>query len=210
MEDQDRTLAEASDELLAARTARGDVAAFTTLYDRYVRLVYTVAVHMLGAAEAEEVVQELFFRLWNKAGQFDVSRGSFKAWFMALSRYYMLDELRRRSQHQRLVAAEQVDQDLMEAVDPAGLNVEEAVWQRERGQVILQALAGLPEAQRRVIVLAYFGGLSQSSIADYLDCPLGTVKKRVRLGLQKLRAFLSEQGLSVEAQKDPGSPESSI
>lgn len=194
-----------SDEALVARVVQRDVAAFTVLYDRYARPVYVVAVYMLGRAEAEEAVQELFLRLWHKADQFDPNRGSFNNWFMAISRYHLRDQLRRRSLRHRVVAAEQIDQLLTDAVDP-NVDVEQEVWQRQRGAALLNALKSLPSEQRRAIVMAYFGGFSQSSIAEHLGWPLGTVKKRVRLGLQKLRAFLGQQKLTSETPSEPVPP----
>ncbi|MCQ3973753.1 MAG: RNA polymerase subunit sigma-70 [Anaerolineae bacterium] len=196
---------ELSDEVLVARVVECDVAAFTMLYDRYARPVYVVAVYMLGSAEAEEAVQELFLRLWRKADQFDPSRGSFNNWFMAISRHYLRDQLRRRSLQQQVMAAEQIDQLLTEAVDP-NVDVEQEVWQRQRGAALLNALKSLPAEQRQAITLAYFGGFSQSSIAERLGWPLGTVKKRVRLGLQKLRAFLGQSEPSSETSAEPVPP----
>lgn len=186
-----------SDEALVVGVVQGDVAAFATLYDRYARPIYILAVYMLGSVEAEEAVQELFLRLWHKAGQFDARRGSFSPWFMSMARHYMRDQLRRRGLQQRVMAVEQIDQLLVEAPDPTA-DVEKEIWQRERGVALLSALKTLPAEQRRAITLAYFGGLSQSSIAESLGWPLGTVKKRIRLGLQKLRAFLSPQVEVVE------------
>ena len=137
------------------------------LYDRYARPVYVLATYMLGRAEAEEAVQELFLRLWHKADQFDPGRGSFNNWLMAISRHHLRDQLRQRSLQQRVVAAEQIDQLLTEAVDPT-VDVEQEVWQRQRGAALLNALKSLPAEQRQAIVLAYFGGFSQSSIAEHL------------------------------------------
>ncbi len=194
MENRVPLQSEPSDEVLIARVTQHDVAAFTLLYDRYARSVYVLAAHMLATADAEDVVQEVFLRLWNKAGQFDVERGSFSTWFMAIARHHVLDELQRRSEEQRWVAAEEISQLLAETIDPK-VNVEEEAWLRERGDAVLQALKNLPIEQQRALVLAYFGGLSQSSIAQYLGWPLGTVKKRMKLGLQKLKAFLIQRRL---------------
>jgi RNA polymerase sigma-70 factor (ECF subfamily) len=199
------SLLELSDEALLARVVQRDVAAFTVLYDRYARPVYVVAAYMLGSAEAEEAVQELFLRLWRKADQFDASRGSFNNWFMAISRHYLRDQLRRRSLQQRVMAAEQIDRLLTEAADP-NVDVEQEIWQRQRGAVLLNALKSLPAEQRQAIILAYFGGFSQSSIAERLGWPLGTVKKRVRLGLQKLRAFLRQPEPTGETPAEPIPP----
>ncbi len=188
---------EPSDETLAARVAQRDVTAFALLYDRYAQSVFALAAHLLGRAEAEEAVQEIFLRLWNKAAHFDHARGAFSAWFMTIARHYVLDQLRVRSLQQRLIVAEQVDQLLANAADPR-VDVEHAAYLRERGDALLRALQQLPSEQRRVLALAYFGGLSQSEIARHLNLPLGTVKKRTQLGLQKLRALLADQGLQVD------------
>ena len=202
MDEYRRPPLEPSNEALAARVARRDVAAFTQLYDRYAPAVYALAAHTLGRADAEEVVQAVFLRLWNKAGQFDAARGLFGAWFMTVARHCVLDELRRRGQQRRLLAIGEIEQLLAETSDPT-VDVEEQAWLRERGEAMARALGTLPPEQRRVLVLAYFGGLSQGEIARQLDVPLGTVKKRIRLGLQKLRAAFSRQGLAGEATEAP-------
>jgi RNA polymerase sigma-70 factor, ECF subfamily len=196
--DHDALTAEESDETLAARVAGRDVAAFGLLFDRYAQTVYVFAAHLLGAADAEEIVQEVFLRFWNRAGQFDPLRGSFRGWFMAIARHQILNELRRRSQEQRQLAADAIDRVLAEAADPA-VDVEEAARLHERQESVLRALGELPEEQRRALVLAYFGGLSHSAIAQLLELPLGTVKKRIQLGMQKLRAALAQHGPDAEA-----------
>lgn len=178
-----------SDEALVERVRRQDVTAFSQLYDRYARSVYVLAVTALDRAEAEEIVQEVFLRLWHKADQFRPERGPFGAWFMTIARHHVWDVLRRLRREPSL-AAEVIDQLLMESAISVG-NVEEEAWSQEVGKAVLHALQELPNEQRRALVLAYFGGLSQSSIAQHLRWPLGTVKKRIRLGLQKLRAALA-------------------
>jgi RNA polymerase sigma-70 factor, ECF subfamily len=187
------TQEETRDALLAARVRHGDAEAFGALYDRYAPAVYALAAHALGPAEAEEVVQEVFLRLWQRAGQFDPVRSAFGAWFMAIARHRMLDELRRRGQARRLSAAGDVERLLASAPDPA-LDPGTEVWLRETAHAVRSALAELPDDQRRVLVLAYFGGLTHSAMSDLLGWPLGTVKKRVRLGLQKLRRSLAAFG----------------
>lgn len=183
-----------SDEMLASRTAARDMDAFSTLYDRYVQPVYSMAGHMLGVNEAEEAAQEIFMRLWNKAVQYDPARGPFSHWFMSLARNHILDKLRARSERLRVVAAEEIDSLLAEAPDPR-IDVLDQVWQKQRGDALWSALQRIPAEQRRVIVLAYFGGMSQSEISTHINVPLGTVKKRIRLGLQKMRAALSPHAL---------------
>ena len=199
MNEQRPPQSEPSDETLVARVVQRDVTAFAALYDRYAQPVYGLATHMLGrTADAEEIAQEVFMRLWNRADQFDAGRGAFKSWFMAIARYRILDELRHRNRReQRLIAAEDINQLLATASDPKA-DVEKEVGRNEESQRILRALQSLPNEQRRVLVLAYFGGLSQSSIAERLGWPLGTVKKRVRLGMQKLRAALAPEPFPLE------------
>jgi RNA polymerase sigma-70 factor (ECF subfamily) len=185
---------ETSDERLATRIATQDVSAFGIVYDRYSQPVFAMAGHMLGVHEAEEAAQEIFMRLWHKASQYDPARGPFSHWFMSIARNHILDKLRARSERLRIVVAEEIDMLLAEAADPR-VDVLEQVWRNQRGDALLGALQRIPAEQRRVIVLAYFGGMSQSEIAIHLGIPLGTVKKRIRLGLQKLRAGLSPHAL---------------
>ena len=180
-----------SDAALIGRVAAGDLAAFGVLYDRYARDVYPFAAHALGRGPAEEVAQDVFVRVWQRAAQFDAARGSVAAWIMAITRHRVVDELRRSGR--RVSAVETIDELLTSAEDP-GADVEEHAWLRERRRVVLNAVRELPDEQRRVIMLAYFGGLTQSEIAHELGCPLGTVKKRIRLAFEKLRASLGEQG----------------
>ncbi len=198
------TSPEPTDETLVARVAAGDRAAFSLLYDRYDRPVYVMATHLLGAAEADDVVQEAFLRLWRSVDQFDETRGRFAPWFLTIARHEVLARLRRRTREQRLALAEDVDRLLTAAPDPT-IDVEEQVWRRERGDLVLQALNELPPEQRRVLVLAYFGDLSQATIAASLDWPLGTVKKRIRLGLQKLRQALAPRDVAGNTAGGNGS-----
>lgn len=185
--------AEASDEALAARVAVRDVAAFELLYDRYVRLVYALAARSFGAAEAQEIVQDIFLQLWRAASQFDPERGRFAPWFTAIARHRVLAQLGARGRQPRLAVADAIETALAQAPDP-GPSIEEIAEHSEAAETALRALQSLPPEQRRVLVLAYFAGMSQSAIASHLDIPLGTVKKRVRLGMQKLRTALANPG----------------
>lgn len=180
---------ELSDETLIDRVKRGDVLAFTQLYDRYGPAVYAMAAHLLGPVDAEEIVQEVFLRLWHKGDQYDDIKGSFRAWFMTIARHRIVDALKQRNQEQQWLALKEVDELLAEAIDPAP-DVADAAWARQQQELIAHAIQALPAEQRRAIVMAYFGGFSQSAIAQQLGWPLGTVKKRIRLGIQKLRDYL--------------------
>jgi RNA polymerase sigma-70 factor, ECF subfamily len=192
---------ETTDEALAERVRLRDTAAFGALYDRYAPAVYALAARALGAAEAEEIVQEVFLRLWQRAAQFDPTRSAFGAWFMAIARHRVFDELRRRGQAQRLAVGGDVERLLARAPDPA-VDPDIQVWRQDEAHAVRLALAALPDDQRRVLVLGYFAGFTQSAMADLLGWPLGTVKKRVRLGLQKLRRALAP--LNESAVAPPG------
>jgi RNA polymerase sigma-70 factor (ECF subfamily) len=198
-DDGARGSSEFADEVLAGRVAAGDRAAFAELYDRYARRVYVLAAHVLGRARAEDVVQDAFLALWRNAHRYDSRRSAFATWFMAVARHRVLDELRRRVIEQRVLAVEPVDQLLAEMPD-ASPGVADVVSRRERDDDLLRALAGLPPEQRRAIVLAYFGGLTHVEIAAALDAPLGTVKKRLQLGLRKLHRTMGERPLPAPAR----------
>lgn len=181
-----------TDELLAARMVRGDVAAFAEIYDRYVERLHTWAAHALGPAEADDAVQEVFLHVWQKGAQFEPTRGRFGSWLMAIARHEVGHRLTRGDRARRLLAIERFENVLAAAPDPT---TEAAAHERDRA--VLDALRVLPVDQRRVLALGYFGGMSQSAMARELDIPLGTVKKRVRLGMQKLRATLSDEYADV-------------
>ncbi len=192
MQEDIRTLVQLDDETLVQRMQRGHKDAFSVLYDRYVRLVYAMAIQMVGQADASEATQEIFMRLWRKADRFDDARGTFKSWFMMLARNYLRDELRRRYKNNHQLPLPNWSQLLEHIVDP-GSDVVETALSREQNHSIKEAIATLPTEQRQVILMAYFGGYSQSTIAQTLDWPLGTVKKRIRLGLQKLRKVMIQE-----------------
>lgn len=195
-------LQEPSDEQLAARITQRDNAAFEQLYNPYVRTTYVLAVHALGNAEAEEVVQDVFLRLWHKANQFDALRGSFAGWLMTIARNRVLDSLRKRNQQERLIVANEIEELLAETL-AGGVDVELTVSLRADRRMVNEALRALPAEQRRAIVLAYFSGLSHTAIVESLGWPVGTVKKRIRLGMQKLRAALNP--ITTPAGVDAGS-----
>jgi len=179
-----------ADEDLAARTARGDLAAFTQLYDRYARRIHAWSAHVLGTGRAEDAMQEIFLRLWQHAGQFDGARGTFVTWFTAIARHHLVHVLRQDGIRRRVAVAAEIA-GVLEHASAATPGPDETVGQREEGAALARALRLLPEEQRQVLVLAYFAGLSQTQIADQLAIPLGTVKKRVRLGMGKLRGTLA-------------------
>ncbi|NJM06789.1 sigma-70 family RNA polymerase sigma factor [Candidatus Gracilibacteria bacterium] len=187
-----------SDEELVAAVASGDSKALEALYDRYSRIVFALALRMLSHGDiAEDVVQETFWRVWRRANTFQASSGTFSPWLFGIARNLCIDELRRR-QVRPGASSGSNDELILQAIPDNAQDVEHMTWQVERRRLIIEALNELPVDQREVIEMAYFGGLSQREIAEKLNDPLGTVKTRVRLGLQKLRQFLHIQGIGQD------------
>lgn len=179
------------DEQLVEAVAQGDRQAFEKLYDRYAPVVFGLALKMLGDREvAEEAVQEIFWRVWQRAKSFDRNR-AFAPWLFGIAHNYCIDELRRRRARPQPVYEDDDHPVLSTIADSA--DVSEAALQSEQRRVVLDALRELPAEQRQALELAYFGGLTQQEIATRLGNPLGTIKTRMRLGLQKLRSILQGQ-----------------
>jgi RNA polymerase sigma-70 factor (ECF subfamily) len=182
------------DQALLARVAAGDSRALETLYDRYSRVVYGTALRMLGAAElAEEVVQETFWRVWRRSSTFQPGRGQVSSWILGIAHNLAIDELRRQRARPSPVYDEE-DRPVLRDLEDSRMDVAGAAIVEEQRRLISAALEQIPIEQREAIELAYFGGLSQSEIAVRLQNPLGTIKTRIRLGLQKLRDILISQG----------------
>jgi len=187
-----------SDEDLMGQVAAGDSAALGTLYDRYGAAVYSLALRMLrDRLLAEELVQETFVRVWRQAASFDGARGAMATWVLNIARHLAIDELRRRGARPNMADGNAAEQ--LELVESGEDDPSEQAYANMRHEVVSHALEQLPETQRRVLELAYFGGLSQSEIAARLGDPLGTVKTRMRLGLEKLKNILSPSGIGAEA-----------
>ena len=191
------------DSELARRVAARDRAAFLALYDRYAGRVYGLCLRMLqDSAAAEEVSQETFLKLWARAGQFDPSRGALVSWLLTIARRSALDRFRREARRPRR-QPDDSDEGLDRIPDPSSES-EEARW----GSLRL-ALQELPAEQRSAIQLAYYQGLSHREIAEFLDIPLGTVKTRIRLGMQRLRRLWLQPELprSISGKMDVQSRE---
>ena len=186
----------AEDDLLITRVAAGDRHAFELLYDRYAATVFGVAMKMLADRDAaEDAVQEIFWRVWRRAGSFDHSR-AFAPWLFGIAHNYCIDELRRRKVRPQPVYED--DEHPVLSDIPDDVDVGEAAVLADQRAIVRAALDRLPEEQRQALLLAYFGGLTQQEIAARLGNPLGTVKTRMRLGLLKLRALLQGQALVDE------------
>lgn len=170
---------------------RGEIEALDLLYGRYAALVYSVSLRVLHDTQlAEDVVQEVFLRLWRQPASYDPERGRFISWLMSVTRNRALDELRRVS---RRVRAEQQDEDPVRDVPTLarGDDPQLEVMVGEQRDAVRAAMTRLPPAQREVIELAYFGGFTQVEIAELTGDPLGTVKTRIRLGMRKLKEALA-------------------
>jgi len=180
---------EITDNDLLHAITRGDEQALAALYDRYRLILFGLILRILhDRPEAEDVLQEAFLQVWRRAGDFDESRGRVFTWLVTIARSRALDRLRVLGSRARLadeVVAHAATADLGDAADDA--------LKSEQGTIVRQALAELPEEQRRALLLAYFDGLTQTEISARLGEPLGTVKTRMRSGLIKLRALLREQ-----------------
>lgn len=179
-----------SDADLLARVRERDEAALAALYDRFGGLVMTVALRVVGERElAEEIMQDTFLRCWNGAETYHPGRGAVSSWLMGIARNRAIDVLRSRHHRNRLQERSSLDESGA-AVPPSAEDEAEAVAMR---QTMVAALSGLSRTQRQVLELAYYGGMSQSEIAEHLGEPLGTVKSRTRAAMEQLRAELRTQ-----------------
>ena len=185
--------AHSPDSTLVSRAAGGDERAIGELYDRYGAMAYSLACAVVGEhADAEEVVADAFAQVWRSAAGFDPARGSVAAWIATICRTRALDLVRSRKRRARVVEEAAVVSDEGESLvfAPSIESTDRGAELTETSAIVQKSLADLPADQRRVIELAYFGGLSQSEIAAQLSQPLGTVKTRMRSGMEKLRQAL--------------------
>ena len=175
--------------LLIQEIAAQNREAFSQFYDRYSRLVYSLSLRMLRAqSDAEDLLQEVFMQVWRQAANYSRERGAPEAWLINIARSRAIDKLR---------AIRRMEKSFVLTDDPANAesddNVELSAANWETKLTMNSALADLPDAQRRVLELAYFDDLSQTEIAAKLKQPLGTVKTRMRAGIQRLREMLRTQ-----------------
>jgi len=168
---------------LIQQVARQDREAFSQLYDRCSSLVFSLAMRMLkGRSDAEDLLQEVFVQVWRQASNYSQERGSPEAWIINIARSRAIDKLRARRR---------MEKSFVLTDDPA--RAESSAAESEAKLTMNSALANLPAAQRRVLELAYFDGLTQTEIAARLAEPLGTVKTRMRAGIQRLKDMLRTQ-----------------
>jgi RNA polymerase sigma-70 factor, ECF subfamily len=182
-----------ADEDLMPLVEVGDAEAFATLYDRHGRMAYSLAYRMMGEKqEAEDVVQEAFIKVWRSAGGYRVGRGSVRTWILSIVHNSGIDQIRSHARRGRM-------QDKVEASAPTSEPSEAfaETWRNTQQEQVREALNTLPQEQLKILELAYFSGYTHVEIAEHLELPLGTVKGRMRLGLQKIRGFFQARGAAV-------------
>lgn len=173
------------------RIAAGDQSALADFYDRHSRLVYSVAFNILGDIHmAEEVVQDVFIQIWKRASSYNPDQGKVLTWLTSVARHRAIDHFRRINVRPEGHAIGWDDCCEDESDDDAV--VEAGYLSSEERAVIRRKIASLPLDQKQALSLAYFNGMTQQEIAEYLHQPLGTIKTRIRLGLQKLRSELGD------------------
>ncbi len=177
-----------ADEEVMHLVQQGDPRAFELLFDRHGGAAFSLAYRMLGdRVNAEDVSQEAFLSIWRSRLRYQADRGSVRTWVLGIVHHRAIDALRRNLVHDRRRSSAEGIEERFEAPERTDLEVA----RREEGRSVRAALETLPAEQCRVIELAYFGGFSHSKIADMLDMPIGTVKGRMRLALDKLRHELA-------------------
>jgi RNA polymerase sigma-70 factor (ECF subfamily) len=180
-----------ADEELMALVAKGQARAFETIYERHGGAAFSLAYRMCGSRSlAEDVAQEAFLSIWRSGGRYDRARGCVRTWVLGIVHNRAIDALRRSVVHERRRASDEGIEERFEARE----RTEVEAARREEASTIKGMLETLPDEQSRVIELAYFGGFTHSEIAEMLGAPIGTVKGRMRLGLEKLRGQLAPQG----------------
>lgn len=181
-------MAGTDDQELVARVVQGDQNAFLALYDRYASYVYALTLSILrDTMLAEEATQDTFLKLWSRARQYMAERGTLVTWLLTIARRTALDRLRLEARRPAITNGEDPDRALLDIPDSASLTEE------NRWRSMHFAVQALSREQRLVIELAYYQGLSQSEIAEILGWPLGTVKTRMRLGMEQLRSAWGEK-----------------
>jgi RNA polymerase sigma-70 factor, ECF subfamily len=180
-----------ADEDLMTLVERNDADAFAVLYDRHGGAAYSLAHRIVGdSAIAEDVTQEAFLSVWRSGARFDAARGSVRSWTLGIVRNRAIDALRRASGPAPKL---DLDDDAALEARPSDELTDSQAIRRETSRRVQGALRELPAEQSEVIGLAYFGGFTHSEIADMLGMPLGTVKGRMRLGLEKIRVTVAER-----------------
>ncbi len=173
---------------------RGDPRAFEAIYERHSGAAFSLAYRMVGRGNvAEDVVQEAFLSIWRSGARYERARGSVRTWVLGIVHHRAIDQLRRSSVHSKRRASDEGIEERLES----GERTDVEVARRDEAQAIRSAMETLPPEQSHVIELAYFGGFTHTQIADMLAMPVGTVKGRMRLGLEKMRHALGAGQVSL-------------
>jgi len=189
------TLSGRTDDQILAALAQRDLSALEALYDRYSKVAYSLAYRIVGdRGNAEDVVQDAFLSVWRQAGTYKRERGAARTWLMSIVHHRSIDRLRSGASSSNTIPYEELPESREETTKPS---IWQQAWNNVRGDLIRRALERLPVEQKKSIELAYFSGYTQSEIAELMGVPLGTVKGRMRIGLQKLRTML--EGLEIGA-----------
>ncbi len=189
-----RDLRELADEDLMEMVAEGEARAFEVIFDRHGSAAFSLAYRMCGRRTmAEDVVQEAFLSLWRSGGRYDRGRGSVRTWVLGVVHNRAIDAFRRGQVRE----SRNISDDGLAEQLPAADQTDTEVGQRDEAARVRSVLGELPAEQRQVIELAYFGGFTHLEIAGQMGVPLGTVKGRMRMGLEKMRSFLQARGVTA-------------
>lgn len=182
-----------ADEDLISLAESGDAEAFAALYDRHGRAAYSLAYRMMGDKQAaEDLVQDVFLKVWRLTGSYRAERGSVRTWILSIVHNRGIDQIRSSASRRRT-------QDKIEA-SAAKSQPSEAfseAWRNTQRDQVRDALTSLPPEQLKILELAYFSGYTHVEISELLDLPLGTVKGRMRLGLKKIKAYFDSRNMAV-------------
>ncbi len=179
----------ASDGELLSEVRAGYVASLEALYDRYAGYVHALAIRIVGSSEeAEEITQDVFWQLWKKKLLYDPERGHFSTWLFAVTRNRALDRIRSASRRPETEALS------VDKAVPPGASPEDSAYFAERRRHVRRALEELPPAQQQAVELCFFQGMTHREAAARLDEPLGTVKSRIKMGIDKLKQSLASSG----------------
>ncbi len=195
-----------SEKDLIARVAEGDASALEALYDQYNRPVFSLLLRMLQDQQlSEDLTQEVFLRVWQRASSFDPDRGRLASWIFQIAHHAAVDEIRRRkSRPQRAHSSSEAPASMLEITDGSPTPDELAIGGLQR-EAIAEALSKLPLNQREAIEMSYFDGMTQAEIAERGGTPQGTVKTRTRLGLQRMRDYLKAGGMELDTVRGKSS-----
>ena len=193
MRDHARRYPLLADEDLISLVGDGDAEAFALLYDRHSRAAYSLAYRLMnGRQAAEDLLQDSFIKVWRSAGGYRVGRGSVRTWILSIVRNRAIDQFRSDASRRRT-------RDEVEASTPTSYPSEAfaETWRNTQQEQVREVLKTLPQEQLRILELAYFSGYTHVEIAERLSLPLGTVKGRMRLGLEKLRNHTELREMAV-------------